>query len=516
VSNINKKTIVLVILDGYGYRENQKDNAIAAAHKPVMDHLIKTQPNTLINASSMEVGLPFGQMGNSEVGHTNIGAGRVVYQDLTRVTKAIMDGEFTQNVVLTTTIDDAVKNGKAVHIMGLISSGGVHSHEEHIMAMVELAAARGADKIYLHAFLDGRDTPPRSAQASLQIFADKFKELGKGRIASLVGRYYAMDRDNRWDRVEHAYNLLVDAKGDYSYKNAIEALLGAYDRDENDEFVKPTVIQAAGEPSAIMQDGDSLIFMNFRADRAREISRAFISKDFNSFKRNRVVNFAHYVSLTEYATDILSEVAYSSESLTNTLGEWLAKNNKTQLRISETEKYAHVTFFFNGGLESPFTNEDRILINSPKVATYDLQPEMSSTELTDKLTAAIESQKYDVIICNYPNGDMVGHTGVFNAAVKAVEALDYCIGRVVESVNKISGQLLITADHGNAEKMRDDETGQAHTAHTNLPVPLIYVGSKSVKAIDGGKLSDLAPTILALIDMPIPTEMTGNTLFINK
>lgn len=512
--NTNKKPIVLVILDGYGYSEEQKDNAIAAAHKPIMDHLMQSQPNTLINASSMEVGLPFGQMGNSEVGHTNIGAGRVVYQDLTRVTKDIMDGLFDQNPVLTRAIDDAVKNDKAVHIMGLMSPGGVHSHEDHIMAMVELAAARGAEKIYLHAFLDGRDTPPRSAQTSLQLFADKFKELGKGRVASLVGRYYAMDRDNRWDRVEQAYNLLIDAQGEFTYASAVEGLQAAYARDENDEFVKPTVIQATGQASAKMQDGDSLIFMNFRADRAREISKAFINKDFDGFERVRVINFAHYVSLTEYATDIPSEVAYAPESLTNTLGEWLAKNNKTQLRISETEKYAHVTFFFNGGLETPFNNEDRILINSPKVATYDLQPEMSSGELTDKLTAAIESQKYDVIICNYPNGDMVGHTGVFEAAVKAVEALDSCVGRVVESVNKVQGQLLITADHGNAEKMRDDETGQAHTAHTNLPVPLIYVGPKSVKAVEGGKLSDLAPTMLSLIDMQIPDEMTGKVLFV--
>lgn len=512
--NTNKKPIVLVILDGYGYSEEQKDNAIAAAHKPIMDHLMQSQPNTLINASSMEVGLPFGQMGNSEVGHTNIGAGRVVYQDLTRVTKDIMDGLFDQNPVLTRAIDDAVKNDKAVHIMGLMSPGGVHCHEDHIMAMVELAAARGAEKIYLHAFLDGRDTPPRSAQTSLQLFADKFKELGKGRVASLVGRYYAMDRDNRWDRVEQAYNLLIDAQGEFTYASAVEGLQAAYARDENDEFVKPTVIQATGEASAKMQDGDSLIFMNFRADRAREISKAFINKDFDGFERIRVINFAHYVSLTEYATDIPSEVAYAPESLTNTLGEWLAKNNKTQLRISETEKYAHVTFFFNGGLETPFNNEDRILINSPKVATYDLQPEMSSGELTDKLTAAIESQKYDVIICNYPNGDMVGHTGVFEAAVKAVEALDSCVGRVVESVNKVQGQLLITADHGNAEKMRDDETGQAHTAHTNLPVPLIYVGPKSVKAVEGGKLSDLAPTMLSLIDMQIPDEMTGKVLFV--
>ena len=516
MSNTIKKPIVLVILDGYGYREDQQDNAIALANKPNMDNLIKTCPNTLIDASSMEVGLPFGQMGNSEVGHTNIGAGRIVYQDLTRVSKDIMEGEFAKNLVLTQAIDDTIAQGKAVHIMGLVSEGGVHSHEEHIMAMVELAATRGAEKIYLHAFLDGRDTPPRSAERSLQVFEDKFKALGKGRIASLIGRYYAMDRDNRWDRVEQAYNLLTEANGAFTYATAVEGLQAAYARDENDEFVKPTVICEQDEAPAKMEDGDSLIFMNFRADRAREISRAFINKDFDGFQRHRVINFSHFVSLTEYATDIKSEVAYAPEELTNTLGEWLAKNNKTQLRISETEKYAHVTFFFNGGVEQPFENEDRILINSPQVATYDLQPEMSSGELTDKLTAAIESQKYDVIICNYPNGDMVGHTGIFEAAVKAVEALDECIGRVVESVNKVSGQLLITADHGNAEKMRDDETGQAHTAHTNLPVPLIYVGSKKVKAISGGKLSDLAPSILTLIDMPIPDEMTGKPLFIDQ
>lgn len=516
MSNTNKKPIVLVILDGYGYREDQKDNAIAAAHKPIMDNLIKTCPNTLISASSMDVGLPFGQMGNSEVGHTNIGAGRVVYQDLTRVSKAIMDGEFETNPVLVKAVDDAVSNNKAVHIMGLLSPGGVHSHEEHIMAMVELAAKRGAKHVYLHAFLDGRDTPPRSAQDSLVLFEDKFAALGCGRVASIIGRYYAMDRDNRWDRVEQAYNLLVDAKGEYTYSTAKAALKAAYERDENDEFVKPSIIKHDSDSSSAMVDGDSVIFMNFRADRAREISKAFINKDFDGFKRNRVVKFAHYVSLTEYATDIASTIAYPSESLENTLGEWLAKHQKTQLRISETEKYAHVTFFFNGGVETPFANEDRILINSPKVATYDLQPEMSSEELTDKLVAAIASKKYDVVICNYPNGDMVGHTGVFVAAVKAVEALDACIGRVVEAVKSVDGQLLITADHGNAEKMRDDETGQAHTAHTNLPVPLIYVGSQSVAPVEGGKLSDLAPTMLTLIDMPIPAEMTGNALFKRK
>ena len=513
MGSLTKKPIVLVILDGYGYREDQQDNAIAAAHKPVMDNLIKTCPNTLISASSMEVGLPFGQMGNSEVGHTNIGAGRIVYQDLTRVTKEILDGDFAKNPVLIQAIDDAKNSHHAVHIMGLLSPGGVHSHEDHIMAMVEMAAARGAEKIYLHAFLDGRDTPPRSAQNSLQQFADKFKALGKGRIASLVGRYYAMDRDNRWDRVEQAYNLLVDAKSEYTFACPVEALQAAYARDENDEFVKPTVIKAADEADAAIQDGDSLIFMNFRADRARELSRALINPDFDGFKRQRVVKLAHYVSLTEYATDIPSTVAYPATDLVNTLGEWLAKNSKTQLRISETEKYAHVTFFFNGGVETPFADEDRILVNSPKVATYDLQPEMSSGELTDKLVAAIESQKYDVIICNYPNGDMVGHTGVFEAAVKAVEALDSCIARVVDAVKKVDGQALITADHGNAEKMRDEQTGQAHTAHTNLPVPLIYIGNQAVKPVEGGKLSDLAPTILALIDMPIPSEMTGKVLF---
>lgn len=513
---MSKKPIILVILDGYGYRAEQTDNAIAVAKKPVMDSLVKQYPHTLISASSMEVGLPDGQMGNSEVGHTNIGAGRVVYQDLTRVTKAIRDGEFEQNPVLIAAVDSAIKQDKAVHIMGLLSAGGVHSHEDHILAMVELAAKRGAKKVYLHAFLDGRDTPPRSAESSLKTLSDKFKQFGCGRIASIIGRYYAMDRDNRWDRVERAYTLLVDAQGEYRATSAAVGLQAAYARDENDEFVKPTVIAADGEEGAAMQDGDSLIFMNFRADRAREISRAFIDKNFDGFKRSRVIHFSHYVSLTEYAADIASDIAYPSESLSNTLGEWLAKHHKTQLRISETEKYAHVTFFFNGGIEAPFAYEDRILVNSPNVATYDLQPEMSSQELTDKLVSAIESAQYDVIICNYPNGDMVGHTGVFDAAVKAVEALDHCIGRVVAAAKKVEAQLLITADHGNAEKMRDETTGQAHTAHTNLPVPLIYVGKKPVQAISGGKLSDLAPTILTLIDMPVPSEMTGRVLFVDN
>ncbi|ARB83283.1 MULTISPECIES: 2,3-bisphosphoglycerate-independent phosphoglycerate mutase [Yersinia] len=509
-----KKPLVLTILDGYGHREEQQDNAILNAKTPVMDRLWQQQPHTLIAASGLDVGLPDGQMGNSEVGHVNLGAGRIVYQDLTRLDKEIKDGDFFTNSTLTAAIDKAVKAGKAVHIMGLLSAGGVHSHEDHILAMVELAAKRGATAIYLHAFLDGRDTPPRSAESSLKRFTDKFAALGKGRIASIIGRYYAMDRDNRWDRVQLAYDLLTQAKGEFTVDNAVAGLQAAYARDENDEFVRPTLIQAAGEADAAMNDGDALIFMNFRADRARQITRTFVNADFDGFKRDKVVNFGDFVMLTEYAADIKVACAYPPASLQNTFGEWLMKHDKTQLRISETEKYAHVTFFYNGGVEEPFKGEDRILINSPKVATYDLQPEMSSAELTEKLVGAIGSGKYDVIICNYPNGDMVGHTGDYDAAVKAVETLDNCIEQVVAAVKAADGQLLITADHGNAEQMRDPATGQAHTAHTSLPVPLIYVGNKGVKAVEGGKLSDIAPTMLSLMEMEIPQEMTGKPLFI--
>ncbi|EEC2409665.1 2,3-bisphosphoglycerate-independent phosphoglycerate mutase [Salmonella enterica subsp. enterica serovar Bareilly] len=511
--SVSKKPMVLVILDGYGYREEQQDNAILNAKTPVMDALWAKRPHTLIDASGLEVGLPDRQMGNSEVGHVNLGAGRIVYQDLTRLDVEIKERTFFANPVLTNAVDQAKNAGKAVHIMGLLSAGGVHSHEDHIMAMVELAAERGAEKIYLHAFLDGRDTPPRSAEASLKKFEDKFAALGKGRVASIVGRYYAMDRDNRWDRVEKAYDLMTLAQGEFQADTAVAGLQAAYARDENDEFVKATVIRAEGQADAAMEDGDTLIFMNFRADRAREITRAFVNADFDGFARKKVVNL-NFVMLTEYAADIKTAVAYPPASLANTFGEWMAKNDKTQLRISETEKYAHVTFFFNGGVEEPFAGEERILINSPKVATYDLQPEMSSAELTEKLVAAIESGKYDTIICNYPNGDMVGHTGVMEAAIKAVEALDNCIEQVTKAVESVGGQLLITADHGNAEQMRDPATGQAHTAHTNLPVPLIYVGKKNVKAVEGGKLSDIAPTMLSLMGMEIPQEMTGKPLFI--
>ncbi|WP_329542721.1 2,3-bisphosphoglycerate-independent phosphoglycerate mutase [Salmonella enterica] len=511
--SVSKKPMVLVILDGYGYREEQQDNAILNAKTPVMDALWAKRPHTLIDASGLEVGLPDRQMGNSEVGHVNLGAGRIVYQDLTRLDVEIKERTFFANPVLTNAVDQAKNAGKAVHIMGLLSAGGVHSHEDHIMAMVELAAERGAEKIYLHAFLDGRDTPPRSAEASLKKFEDKFAALGKGRVASIVGRYYAMDRDNRWDRVEKAYDLMTLAQGEFQADTAVAGLQAAYARDENDEFVKATVIRAEGQADAAMEDGDTLIFMNFRADRAREITRAFVNADFDGFARKKVVNL-NFVMLTEYAADIKTAVAYPPASLANTFGEWMAKNDKTQLRISETEKYAHVTFFFNGGVEEPFAGEERILINSPKVATYDLQPEMSSAELTEKLVAAIESGKYDTIICNYPNGDMVGHTGVMEAAIKAVEALDNCIEQVTKAVESVGGQLLITADHGNAEQMRDPATGQAHTAHTNLPVPLTYVGEKNVKAVEGGKLSDIAPTMLSLMGMEIPQEMTGKPLFI--
>jgi len=506
-----KKPMALVILDGWGYREDSNNNAINNAKTPVLDGLMANNPNTLISASGMDVGLPDGQMGNSEVGHTNIGAGRIVYQDLTRITKSISDGEFQTNETLVAAIDKAVAAGKAVHLMGLMSPGGVHSHEDHIYAAVELAAARGAEKIYLHCFLDGRDTPPRSAENSLKRFDELFAKLGKGRIASLVGRYYAMDRDNNWDRVEKAYDLLTSATGEFTFDSAVAGLEAAYARDENDEFVKPTELRAEGQEVAAMQDGDAVIFMNYRADRARQITRTFVT-DFAGFER-KAFPALNFVMLTQYAADIPLPAAFPPASLENTYGEWLSKAGKTQLRISETEKYAHVTFFFNGGVEDEFAGEERQLVASPKVATYDLQPEMSSAELTDKLVAAIKSGKYDAIICNYPNGDMVGHTGVYEAAVKACEAVDECIGRVVEAIKEVDGQLLITADHGNAEMMVNPETGGVHTAHTNLPVPLVYVGNKDITFTEGGKLSDLAPTMLALTDTEIPAEMSGSVIY---
>lgn len=430
-----KTPLALLILDGWGHREETDSNAIANANTPVLDALVQQYPNTFISGSGLDVGLPDGQMGNSEVGHVNLGAGRVVYQDFTRISKAIADGDFASNPVLVAGLDKAINAGKAVHIMGLLSPGGVHSHVDHILAMIRLAAERGAERIYLHAFLDGRDTPPRSAQGSIEQVDALFSELGKGQLASLVGRYYAMDRDNRWDRVQAAYDMLTLGEGEYSADSGLAGLQAAYARDENDEFVKSTWLTGA----QAISDGDALFFMNFRADRAREISRAFVDAEFTGFTRTAHPQLAEYVMLTQYADDIPAPAAYPPEALHNVMGEWLAKQGKTQLRISETEKYAHVTFFYSGGREQEFDGEKRVLIPSPKVATYDLQPEMSSTELTDQLVAAIESGEYDAIICNYPNGDMVGHTGVYDAAVQAVEAVDACIGRVVAALQKVGG-----------------------------------------------------------------------------
>jgi len=514
MAQANKKSTVLIILDGWGYREDSSANAIQAAKTPVLDKLKADYPNMLIQTSGMAVGLPEGQMGNSEVGHVNLGAGRVVYQEFTRITKAIADGEFNQNPTLCQAVDKAVAKDKAVHIFGLLSPGGVHSHEDHIFAMIELAKARGASKVYLHAFLDGRDTPPRSAQASLEKAQATFKELfpqGNGQIASVVGRYYAMDRDQRWDRVEAAYNVMVSGESEYQYTDAVSALAAAYARDENDEFVGASAIVDQNGNTIEVNDDDALIFMNFRADRARQFSRCFTESDFAGFDRKKVPAISDFVMLTQYAADIDASCAFAPTPLNNVMGEWLAKHNKTQLRISETEKYAHVTFFFSGGQEDTFAGEQRILVPSPDVATYDLQPEMNSALLTDKLVAAIESGEHDLIVCNYPNGDMVGHTGDFDAAVKACEAVDSCMGRVVDALQKSGGECLITADHGNAEQMLDENSGQAHTAHTCEPVPLIYVG-RNATAANTGTLSDISPTLLHLMAMKQPEEMTGSVL----
>ena len=509
--NSTKKPLVLIIMDGWGYSEQTEHNAIHAARTPVLDGLMQNCPSMLISTSGHDVGLPDGQMGNSEVGHVNIGAGRIVYQDLTRIDKAIESGDFFTNPTLSNAIDGAVGQGKAVHIMGLLSPGGVHSHEDHIASMIQMAADRGAEHIYLHGFLDGRDVAPRSALSSIERVDTLFAQLGKGRLVSMVGRYFAMDRDNRWDRVQVAYDLLTQGKAGHNAANGAIGLQAAYDRGENDEFLAATTL---GEPVS-MQDGDAVIYMNYRADRARELTRAFVQDDFNNFIRSTRPALSKFVMLTEYAADIQAACAYPPETLPNTLGEWLAEHGKTQLRISETEKYAHVTFFFNGGREDCFEGEQRELIPSPKVATYDLQPEMNSQLLTDKLVSAIKSQAFDVIICNYPNGDMVGHTGVFEAAVKACEAVDTAVGRVVAALKEVGGEALITADHGNAEQMVNPVTGEIQTAHTNLPVPLIYVGRDATPAAKG-RLSDLAPTMLNLLGMETPAQMTGKPLMVLK
>ena len=504
------RPLALIILDGWGYRENSEHNAILAANTPNWDTLWADYPHTLLNASGNNVGLPDAQMGNSEVGHLHMGSGRIIYQELTRINRAIEDSTFFDNELLCHTVDTAKVAGKAVHILGLLSPGGVHSHDQHIQAMVKLAAQRGAKEVYVHAFLDGRDTPPRSALGAIDAMEAIFAELGVGRFASVVGRFYAMDRDQRWERVEQAYRLITDGEGDYQAASAAEALANAYARDENDEFVKATVI---GD-SVAMQDDDAVIFMNFRADRAREMTLALTDENFDGFSRPRPLNLASIVTLTEYKADFPNPVAFPNSNLNNVLGECLAKQGQRQLRIAETEKYAHVTFFFNGGEDTPFEGEDRILIPSPKVETYDLQPEMSAPEVTEKLVAAIESGDYDAIICNFANADMVGHSGNFDAAVRAVEALDTALGQVWQALQKAGGEMLVTADHGNVELMYDQQREQAHTAHTCEPVPFIYAG-RSGQCAETGCLSDIAPTMLSLMELTIPEEMQEQAILVN-
>ncbi len=507
-----RKTTVLIILDGWGHREDRRDNAIALGRTPVWDRLWQQAPHTLVSGSGLDVGLPAGQMGNSEVGHMSLGSGRIVYQNITLIDQAIADGSFDRNPAYCNAIDKTIAAGGAVHIFGLLSAGGVHSHEQQIFAAVRLAAKRGADRVYLHAFLDGRDTPPRSAGPSLEQAEALFAGLGCGRVASIIGRYYAMDRDNNWDRVARAYELLTEGTG-HSAANALAGLQAAYTRGENDEFVLPTAIRAPDQPAALVADGDCILFMNFRSDRARELTRAFIEPGFEHFARRVVPKLTDFVMTTEYAADIHTSCAFAAQNLHNVLGDYLAQQGRTQLRIAETEKYAHVTFFFSGGREEPFPGEDRVLVKSPPVATYDLQPEMSAPELTDKLVAAIRSGNYDLIVCNYANGDMVGHTGILAAAIKAVEALDECLGRVEQAVLEVGAEALVTADHGNCEQMLDYESGQQHTQHTTDLVPLLYIGKRRLQLDPaGGKLADIAPTLLAMMGLPQPPEMSGASL----
>ncbi len=506
--NQKVRPVVLLILDGWGLSENTEHNAIQAAAKPVWDQLWQTYPHTTIRTSGSAVGLPGGQMGNSEVGHLNLGAGRVVYQEFTRISRSIRTGSFFTNRTLTDAVDLAAEKGSAVHILGLLSPGGVHSHEEHIHAMAKLAVERGVEKVYLHAFLDGRDMPPKSAEPSLLEMDRVFTELGCGRVATIIGRYFAMDRDHRWGRIKQAYDLITQGKSGRCAASAVEALHEGYTNDETDEFITASCI---GDPVKVA-DGDIVINMNYRSDRARQITRAFIESDFSGFEREVLPKLSAFVSLTEYSKDFDIPVAYPPERLDNTFGEYIANLGLHQLRIAETEKYAHVTFFFNGGIEAPNEGEERILVPSPQVATYDLQPEMSAYEVTDKLVEAIGSGRYDAIICNYANGDMVGHTGNYDAAVKAIEVLDECIGRVHTALQQVGGEMLITADHGNAEQMVDDKAQQPHTAHTLNRVPLIYVGRADASLMENGALCDVAPTILQIMGLSQPAAMTGRSL----
>ena len=502
-----KKPISLIILDGFGINDNAEGNAIKAANTPNIDKLFAENPSTKISASGLDVGLPDGQMGNSEVGHTNIGAGRIVYQELTRITKSISDGDFFENPEFTAAVENCKKNGSALHLMGLLSSGGVHSHNTHLYALVELAKRAGLEKVYVHCFMDGRDVPPESGIDFVKELSDKLSEIGTGKIATIEGRYYAMDRDNRWERVVKAYNAIVKAEGE-KFGCPVSAVEKSYAAEVTDEFIVPTV----SEGYEGMKAGDSVIFFNFRPDRAREITRTLVDPEFSGFERELLP--ITFVCMTQYDATIPNvSVAFKPESLDDTFGEYISKKGYTQLRIAETEKYAHVTFFFNGGVEKEYEGEDRCLVPSPKVATYDLQPEMSAYKVTDEVVERIKSGKYDVIVLNYANCDMVGHTGVFDAAVKAVEAVDECLGRTIDAIREMGGIALVTADHGNADQMIDYETGGAFTAHTTNKVPLIMVGAGD-KKLKEGRLADLAPTLLELMGEEKPSAMTGESLIV--
>ena len=504
-----RRPTLLIVLDGWGIREEPRHNAIHAARTPNWDELWRG-PSTALAASGTSVGLPGGQMGNSEVGHMNIGAGRVVHQDLTRIDRALAEGALEDNRAIAAAIAASVANGGRLHVLGLLSPGGVHSHEGHIEALLALARrrARHEGRVCLHAFLDGRDTPPRSAAASLRRFEARFPSA----IASVTGRYFAMDRDERWDRTERAYRLLAHGEAPFRFATPTAALEAAYGRGEGDEFVQPSAIDSAAGPMPAVSDGDAVVFMNFRADRARQLSRAFVDEAFSAFPRARRPELAAFVTLTHYADDLPAAVAFGPERLTDTAGEVVASRGLTQLRLAETEKYAHVTYFFSGRRERPFPGEQRVLVPSPRVATYDLAPAMGAREVTDRLVDAIAAGEHDFIVCNYANGDMVGHTGVFDAAVLAVEAVDESLGRVREALRENGGQALITADHGNVERMLDADAKQPHTAHTTAPVPLVYVGPERVELAPGGALDDVAPTVLDMMGLPAPAAMTGRSL----
>ena len=507
-----KKPLLLCIMDGFGINPEKKGNAVDIAKTPNLDKLFKNFPNTTLQASGMAVGLPDGQMGNSEVGHTNIGAGRIVYQELTRITKSIADGDFFENEALLSAVENCKKNDSSFHIMGLVSDGGVHSHNSHIYGIVELAKRAGLEKVFVHCFLDGRDVPPSSGKDFVTDMAEELSKIGVGKIATVMGRYYAMDRDNRWDRVEKAYDAMVKGIGETA-ACGICAVANSYSKNVTDEFVVPTVIVENGEAIGKIEENDSVVFANFRPDRAREITRTIVDPDFNGFKRNYFKTY--FVCMTQYDKTMPNvDVAFKPQVLTNTLGEYLSLKGKKQLRIAETEKYAHVTFFFNGGVEKVSEGEDRALINSPKVATYDLQPEMSAFEVTDKLMEKLDEGDLDVIILNYANCDMVGHTGIIDCAVKAVETVDTCVGKVAEKVLSMGGAMLITADHGNADQMIDPESQGPFTAHTTFPVPFIVVGCGDVNLREDGVLADIAPTMLKILNLEKPEEMTGTSIIL--